>query len=267
MSPVVRRQADHHRGDTGDGLCRQPFLPRGQRHHRARPDARPRHRAGGAGRADRRVLLRLLGDADPLRLPVRPLRAAPHRDRHAGGRGASAATLFTLAPTWPHAAGRPRADGRGLRRHADRQHGGDLALVPARPLLHAGRRWCCRSACSATCSPPRRWPGAPATIGWRGVFGADGRLHRAGHDRRLAGRARRAAGPSLPRAQDRRPPREMLRGLGEVLRNPQLQVHPRAQFLQLRLHLHRAGPVGRPVPARGARADARSRPATCCWSR
>ncbi len=92
-----------------------------------------RDRAGGAGRADRRVLLRLLGHADPLWLPVRPLRAAPtvtgmlvvasaRRDLVHPGAG--------LAAT----ARRPRADGRGLRRDADRQHGGDLALVPAGSL-------------------------------------------------------------------------------------------------------------------------------------
>ncbi len=114
---------------------------------------------GRAGRADGRLLLRLLGDADPLRLPVRPLRAAPHGDRHAGRRRDRRDAVHPGA--WlAAAAGRPHADGCGFRRHADRQHGCDLALVPAGPLRDPGRRWSCRSACWATCWPPRRSPGA-----------------------------------------------------------------------------------------------------------
>ena len=85
-APFCPPPGPDHRRDTGHGLCRQPFFPRLQRHHRPRPDARPRHRAGSVGRADRRVLLRLLRDADPLRRSVRPFRAAPHRGRHADPR-------------------------------------------------------------------------------------------------------------------------------------------------------------------------------------
>ena len=64
------------------------FLPGVQRHDRPRSYARPEYRAGSPGCADRRLLLRLLGHADPVWLLLRPLRPAPHGVGHAlAGRG------------------------------------------------------------------------------------------------------------------------------------------------------------------------------------
>ena len=46
--------------------------------------------------------------------------------------------IFTLAPTWPILLTGRVLMGAG-RRHAHRQYGGDLPLVPAEPLLHPHR--------------------------------------------------------------------------------------------------------------------------------
>ena len=108
---------------------------------------------------------------------------------------------------------------------------------------------------------PLAW--ASQAVGWRAVFGA------AVVFTALATIAVwlvvRDAPPGHPfLARTPEPPRQMLQGLMEVLRNPPPEADPGAEFLQLRLHLHRAGPVGRSVPARGAWPERRSRPATSC---
>jgi MFS family permease len=59
-------------------------------------------------------------------------------------------------------------------------------------------------------------------IGWRGVFGIVVVFCRARHRRGLAGRARRAARAIRSTRARSRSPGELLRGLGEVLRNPRL---------------------------------------------
>ena len=57
--------------------------------------------------------------------------------------------IFTTALTWPVLLSGRVLLGCRFRRHADRQHGGDLALVSAGSLLDADGASCCRSACSA----------------------------------------------------------------------------------------------------------------------
>ena len=96
---------------------------------------------------------------------------------------------------------------------------------------------------------PLAW--ASEAIGWRGVFGVVGRLHRARRHRGLAGGARRAARPSVPGPHPGAAARDAARPDRGAAQSA-AAADPGAEFLQLRLHLHRAGPVGRPVPARGA---------------
>jgi hypothetical protein len=64
-----------------------------------------------------------------------------------------------------------RADGRRLRRDADRQHGGDLALVSAGPLLDADSRGVSIGLLgNLAATTPLAW--ASQAVGWRPVFGA-----------------------------------------------------------------------------------------------
>ena len=117
---------------------------------------------------------------------------------------------------------RPRADGRRLRRDADRQHGGDLALVSARPLLDAGRR----GAVGRPVRQPLRHHAA--RLGVEGDRLArrvrrHGGVHGAGDARVwLVVRDAPPGHPFLSRKTET--PGEMLRGLREVLRNPQLRI-------------------------------------------
>ena len=131
---------------------------------------------------------------------------------------------------------------------------------------------------------PLAW--ASEAIGWRAVFGAVVVfIALATIAVWLVVRDAPPGHPFLDRTPE--PPRQMLQGLIEVLRNPRLQADPGDEFLQLCLHLHRAGIVGRPVPARGVWPHAdrgRQRPArrrrsptssasspsarwTACWTR
>ena len=96
---------------------------------------------------------------------------------------------------------------------------------------------------------PLAW--ASQAVGWRAGVRRRGRLHGTCNDRDLAGGARRAIRSSLPLPQGgtiRRDAQGPRRGAAQ----PAPEADPGAEFLQLCLHLHRAGPVGRRVPARGA---------------
>ena len=175
----------------------------------------------------------------PRRTVVGMLMLAAHRRRalHPGAELAGAAD-------------RPGADGRGLRRHADRQHGGDLALVSAGPLLHPGRH----GAVDRPARQSRRHHAAG--------------LGRAGTSAGAPCSAPSSSSPRSPRSRSgwwcatRRPAIPSWPHAGAAARDaagpdggaaqPAPAADPGAEFLQLCLHLHRAGPVGRAVPARGA---------------
>src|SRR4030095_3058574 len=110
---------------------------------------------------------------------------------------------------------RARADGRGVWRHADRQHGGHYPLVSAGSFLHPH----CRGAVGR---PARQsgghhtlpWPSE--AIGWRAVFGAAVGFTALGTVAIwLIVRDAPPGHPFLARTPE--PPSEMLRGLVEVL--------------------------------------------------
>jgi hypothetical protein len=157
--------------------------------------------------------------------------------------------IFTLAPTWPILLTGRVLMGAGF----------GVMLIGSMVVISrwfppdrfsTSPPWCCRSACSAICRHHAAGLGLAGHRLARRVRRRR-RLHRARHHRRLAGGARRAARPSLPGPHAGAATPDAARPDGGAAQ-PAPEADPGAEFLQLCLHLHRAGPVGRSVPARGA---------------